>query len=170
MTYPILFAQALAHGAPSVRFVGREQNDYTDLWTAAFGGDWATALRRDIVDDRHVPIRRNPETLQVAYHLKDAVRLYYLKSALILSQRPWGQKWKSEEVLDEFAMSLAIARYCSRYGSMHLGTYVQQEMLDGAETILREPGGNPELWRGMLALLNRHAEEMPTFSDLIQAA
>ena len=170
MTYPILIARVLASCAPHVGFDGHDRDDYFDLRTEAFGGDWATALRRDIVDDRHVPIRRNPETFQVAYHLKDAARLYYVKSALILSQRRWGQEWKPEEVLDEFAMSLVIARYCSRYGSLQLGTYVQQEMLEAAETMVSEGLCDRKLCRGMLALLNHHAREMPSFSDLIMSA
>ena len=131
--------------------------------TEAFAGDWATALRRDIVDDRRVPIRATNKNYQMGRHLDDAARLFYLKSALSLAEG------KGDAALDEFAMSLAIVRYRIRYGG-RAGSYFEHEMLAAAETLLRRGGSESKFCRGMLALLNRHAEEMPSFSELIKGS
>jgi hypothetical protein len=135
----------------------------------AFAGDWATSLRNEVIDEpRRLPIGGgrdpNPDSLD------DAARLLRLKSSQLLAEG------KTKAALDEFATALAIVRHCVRFGgypgsiSAFHAVRIEHEMLDAAESMLQRGGSDPALCRGLLDLLNRHSQEMPSFSDLIKAS
>ena len=102
--------------------------------------------------------------------LDDVAYIFRLRSNQLLAEG------KTKAALDEFATSLAIVRHRVRFGGFpgeidgFYACFVEDEMLDAAEAMLERGGSDPELCRGLLAVLNRHAQEMPTFSELIKAS
>ena len=111
---------------------------------AAISATWGSASTK----------RRNPDRLKTAQLLAEG---------------------KTDAALDEYAMALKVLRhrvlfsdYTNSIGAFS-GNDLEDELLDAAEMMLRRYGHDPAFCRGLLTLLDRHAEQMPTFPDLVKA-
>ena len=135
----------------------------------AFMGGWSTRLRKELVDrPRAFPALEGRDFVQTWFGLDHAADLFSLNSILLLAEG------KPSASLDDFGVALALERRCAWYGAFdgnHHPWFTNDAwLLEAAETMLRRNGGDPAFCRGLLALLNRHAEEMPSLSDAIKAS
>ena len=160
-----LATTVFALGAPDE---GRKE--FARLIDNAFEGGWSTTLREQLVDGpRRIPALGSRELRDMGLHLDDAAKSYCLKATLSLAEG------KTDAALDEYAMALKVLRrrvlfsnYTHSIGAF-AGNDLEDELLDAAEMMLRRYGHDPAFCRGLLALLDRHAEQMPTFPDLVKA-
>ena len=164
MTYmPTPCDRVFALGAPDE---GRDE--FAQRLTEAFKGDWSAALRRELVDGpRRMPVLEDRISSHAIRHRYSAARLFCLRSILSLAEG------KPNAALDDFGAALALIRNCVLYGSSDMVgrlNWTDDETLEVAETLLRRGGDDPAFCRGLLDLLNRHAREMPSFSDAIKAS
>ena len=165
-------ATAARYRFDQVRGLGEpneNRDEYARKLNDAFAGDWSSELKKELIDEpRRIPI--SGAAGQTSDSLEDAARLFRLKSNLLLAEG------KTKAALDEFAVCLTIVRHRVRFGGYpgSIGAFytdrIEEEMLDAVETMLQRSGNDPALCRGLLTLLNRHSQEMPSFSDLIKAS
>jgi hypothetical protein len=155
-----------ALGAPDE---GRDE--FARLIAEVFEGGWSEVLRKELVDGpRRIPVLGSRELYENSRHLDEAARSYFLKAALLLAEG------KTDAALDEYAMALKVLRHRVLFGGWggsfgaFDGARLEDELLIAAETMLRRYGHDPAFCRGLLTLLDRHAQEMPTFSDLVKAS
>ena len=140
------------------------------LIAKAFEGDWSTTLRKELVEGpRRIPALGSRDARGRAKHLDDAAKSYCLMAALSLAEG------KTDAALDEYAMALKVLRhrvlfggYANSIGAIE-GNDLEDELLDAAEMMLRRYGHDSAFCRGLLAVLDRHAQETPTFPDLVKA-
>jgi hypothetical protein len=154
--------RVFALGAPDE---GRD--DFRRTLMQAFKGDWSTSLRKELADQpRRVSLPESQEFGQTLHGISSATRLYCLRSMLLLAEGdPKG-------ALNDFGVALAFERYLELEGNLHRPggwSWNDDDLLEAAETMLRRGGDDPTFCRGLLALLNHHAQEMPSFSDSIRA-
>jgi hypothetical protein len=155
-----------ALGAPDE---GRKE--FARLVAALFKSGWSKTLVEDLANGpRRIPALGSRELYDTAHHLDDAAKSYCLKTALLLAEG------KTDAALDEYAMALKVLRRRVLFGGHTTGSIgawdgigLEDDLLDAAEMMLRRYGHDPAFCRGLLALIDRHAEEMPTFSDLVKA-